>query len=334
MSFWNTGEVGRYDPLNKVWKVWSLPGAKSGCYAVYVDDQDKVWVSNWDANALQRFDPVTEKFESFASNKRRADVRQLNGRPGEVWGAESGHRPAGGGAGLKRRLCTAADRSCKFWQAASAFAGTRVSLAGETRIDRLIDKATALPTVAQRIAFISRALIGTPYLGYTLVGGPRKAERFVVRDDGFDCVTFCETVLAAARVFRARDFEPALRQSAIARAWSSGASAIIIFSTGANSTSRTACAVRSRCRAASREDAHHHARPRAAPHVAGGGAAREPDRASRSIATGDIIGFLSRRPGLDYFHTGFIVADAKGNSGCATPRAARAACSTIPSRTS
>ncbi|HVZ52794.1 MAG TPA: N-acetylmuramoyl-L-alanine amidase-like domain-containing protein, partial [Pseudolabrys sp.] len=31
------------------------------------------------------------------------------------------------------------------------------------------------------------------------------------------------------------------------------------------------------------------------------------------VATGDIIGFLSRRPGLDYFHTGFIVVDAKGD---------------------
>ncbi|HVZ54484.1 MAG TPA: N-acetylmuramoyl-L-alanine amidase-like domain-containing protein, partial [Pseudolabrys sp.] len=91
-------------------------------------------------------------------------------------------------------------------------AGPRVSLAGETRIDRLIDKASALPTMAQRIAFISRALIGAPYIGYTLVGGPHKAERFVVRDDGFDCVTFCETVLAAARVFRARDYEAALKQ--------------------------------------------------------------------------------------------------------------------------
>ena len=37
-----------------------------------------------------RFDPATEKFESFPSNKRRADVRQILGRPGEVWGAESG----------------------------------------------------------------------------------------------------------------------------------------------------------------------------------------------------------------------------------------------------
>ena len=30
------------------------------------------------------------------------------------------------------------------------------------------------------------------------------------------------------------------------------------------------------------------------------------------LMTGDIIGFLSERPGLDYFHTGFIIVDADG----------------------
>src|SRR3954470_24081559 len=90
VSFWNTGEVGRYDPLNKSWKVWAIPKSGSGCYAVYVDDKDKVWLTDWTNNAIVRFDPATETFESFPSSKRRADVRQLNGRPGEVWGAESG----------------------------------------------------------------------------------------------------------------------------------------------------------------------------------------------------------------------------------------------------
>jgi virginiamycin B lyase len=90
VSFWNTGEVGRYDPLNKAWRVWTLPQAKRGCYAVYVDDKDKVWLTDFEANAIVRFDPVSEKFESFPSNKRNASVRQILGKPGELWGAESG----------------------------------------------------------------------------------------------------------------------------------------------------------------------------------------------------------------------------------------------------
>ena len=32
-----------------------------------------------------------EKFESFPSDKRGAQVRQMLGRPGEAWGAESGN---------------------------------------------------------------------------------------------------------------------------------------------------------------------------------------------------------------------------------------------------
>ncbi|HET9616840.1 MAG TPA: lyase [Pseudolabrys sp.] len=90
VSFWNSGELGRYDPVNKTWKVWPLPKSKDGCYAVFVDDKDKVWVSDWPANALHRFDPATEKFETFASDKPRADVRQILGREHELWAAESG----------------------------------------------------------------------------------------------------------------------------------------------------------------------------------------------------------------------------------------------------
>ena len=90
VSFWNTGEVGRFDPGSKTWKVWSLPKSNEGCYAVYVDDKDMVWLSDWANNAIVRFDPVTEKFDSFVSDRRRADVRQILGRPGEMWAAESG----------------------------------------------------------------------------------------------------------------------------------------------------------------------------------------------------------------------------------------------------
>ena len=42
------------------------------------------------ANAIVRFDPVTEKFNAFPSDKPGANVRQLDGRPGETWGGESG----------------------------------------------------------------------------------------------------------------------------------------------------------------------------------------------------------------------------------------------------
>jgi virginiamycin B lyase len=90
VSLWNSGEVARYDPAAQSWKTWQLPGSTRGCYSVYVDDRDKVWLTDFAANAIVRFDPTTETFESFPSSKKNANVRQMLGRPGEAWGAESG----------------------------------------------------------------------------------------------------------------------------------------------------------------------------------------------------------------------------------------------------
>jgi virginiamycin B lyase len=88
-SEWNAGKLARYDPRDGSWQEWSLPGANPQPYAVYVDDQDKVWLSDFGANALHRFDPTTQTFSTFALPSANAAVRQLLGRPGEVWGAES-----------------------------------------------------------------------------------------------------------------------------------------------------------------------------------------------------------------------------------------------------
>jgi virginiamycin B lyase len=90
VSEWNSGHVSRYDPRANGWKTWKLPGDTPRAYAVYVDDRDTVWLSEWSANAMVRFDPETEKFETFPSDRRGANVRQILGRPGEVWAPESG----------------------------------------------------------------------------------------------------------------------------------------------------------------------------------------------------------------------------------------------------
>lgn len=90
ISYWNTGHVGKYDPATKNWREWKLPG-EARAYSVWVDEQDKVWLSDFESNALVRFDPVSETFKSFPSDQKDAQVRQILGRDGEVWGAESGN---------------------------------------------------------------------------------------------------------------------------------------------------------------------------------------------------------------------------------------------------
>jgi len=89
VSYWNTGQVGRFDPVHGSWREWRLPG-HAHVYAVWVDPDDKVWLTEWSTNAIVRFDPATETFASFASDRDYANVRELQGRAGETWGAESG----------------------------------------------------------------------------------------------------------------------------------------------------------------------------------------------------------------------------------------------------
>ncbi len=91
ISEWSSGQVSVYDPANKRWRQWKLPGERPRAYSVYVDERDQVWLTDFGANAIVRFDPASEKFTSFPSNERGANVRQMLGRPGEAWGAESGN---------------------------------------------------------------------------------------------------------------------------------------------------------------------------------------------------------------------------------------------------
>jgi virginiamycin B lyase len=90
VSEWNSGQVSRYSPASGAWQSWPLPGEEPEAYAVYVDDQDIVWLSDFGANAVVRFDPESATFESFAGSAEGANVRQIHGRPGEVWAPESG----------------------------------------------------------------------------------------------------------------------------------------------------------------------------------------------------------------------------------------------------
>jgi virginiamycin B lyase len=90
VSEWNAGKVAVYDPKSRRWREWRLPGDDPQPYAIYVDEADLVWLTDFGANALVRFDPISKRFESFRLRSPGANVRQLLGRPGELWGAESG----------------------------------------------------------------------------------------------------------------------------------------------------------------------------------------------------------------------------------------------------
>jgi virginiamycin B lyase len=90
ISEWNAGKVDMFDPATRQWREWRLPGSDPHAYAIFVDAHDIVWLSDWGANALVRFDPQREHFDVLALPRQHANVREMMGRPGEVWLSESG----------------------------------------------------------------------------------------------------------------------------------------------------------------------------------------------------------------------------------------------------
>jgi virginiamycin B lyase len=85
------GQIARFDASKNTWQAWRLPGDRPQPYGVYVDQHDFVWVSDFGAGTLLRFDPARGQFSRVAGQKSDVWIRQLLGRLGEVWGADSAH---------------------------------------------------------------------------------------------------------------------------------------------------------------------------------------------------------------------------------------------------
>lgn len=91
VSEWASGNLSVYDPRGMSWQVFRPPVENPRTYSVYVDDKDHVWITEWTSNAIMCFEPETKKWTSYPSNTPgAAAVRQMLGRRGEAWGAESG----------------------------------------------------------------------------------------------------------------------------------------------------------------------------------------------------------------------------------------------------
>ena len=182
------------------------------------------------------------------------------------------------------------------------------------RMTQLIEKAQSLPTAGQRIDFISHALIGAPYRSYTLIGGPRKAEKFVTRDDVFDCVTYCEAVLAAALVRKPADYDDMLRQIRYRDGVVAWRQRNHYFAQWCDNNIANNICTRVAMPGGFSIDKKLYWMPGlGAPRMAVAGIPCESLMANKSLlATGDVIAFMSPRPRLDYFHTGLIVMTPNG----------------------
>jgi virginiamycin B lyase len=91
ISEFRAGQIARFQPEKNAWQSLPLPDAHPQPYAIYVDEQDNIWVSDFGAGTLLDFDPASARFDRVAEQAGQLWIRQLLGRPGEVWGADSAH---------------------------------------------------------------------------------------------------------------------------------------------------------------------------------------------------------------------------------------------------
>jgi hypothetical protein len=201
-----------------------------------------------------------------------------------------------------------------FCAATALAAGFRPASAGEIRIGRLIDEAHGKGPISQRIDFISAALRGTRYEGYTLIGGPGRPEKFVVRDDAFDCVTFCETVLAAAISGDRGEFDSVLRTIRYhdgVVTWRERNH--YFFEWCQHNVENKTCRSLTVPGSVQIEKTVYWHKELGKRRFSMTVTPRSAFLAGKTmLARGDIVGFITQRPNLDYFHVGFIAFAKNG----------------------
>ena len=80
------------------------------------------------------------------------------------------------------------------------------------RVEQLLSKTEHDRSTGGRIDILSRHFLGHPYKSNPLIGSADTAEVFTASIDGFDCVTYIETIMALARASNVDDFVEWLRK--------------------------------------------------------------------------------------------------------------------------
>lgn len=180
-------------------------------------------------------------------------------------------------------------------------------------IQQLIDESVRLDSIGQRIERVSGRLIGRPYITRPLIGSPTTPEQLVTRTDGYDCVTFVETVLAIVRSRNTEEFAEhlvAIRYRGARVDWRSRLHYSTQWSAHQVSSGLLTSVVIPGTDMVFRSKTLHYVKglePLTANYQ------YYPKRLFNLIApallTGDIIFFVSGTNGLDTNHTGFVIRD-------------------------
>src|ERR1700732_1585260 len=79
-------------------------------------------------------------------------------------------------------------------------------------VEQLLSETKHVDSASRRIDFLSRQFLGHPYQPNPLIGSADTVEVFTASFDGFDCVTYIETIVALARASNVDDFTEWLRR--------------------------------------------------------------------------------------------------------------------------
>jgi virginiamycin B lyase len=85
----HTGELGRLDPRTGRMDVFDAPGGR-GPYGIASTPEGGIYYVSLAGSYMARIDTAKGTFRTFPLPSEGTRVRQLLGRKGEVWGAESG----------------------------------------------------------------------------------------------------------------------------------------------------------------------------------------------------------------------------------------------------
>src|SRR5262245_31972117 len=79
-------------------------------------------------------------------------------------------------------------------------------------VERVLDDVKSVSDMSSRLQSISRGFVGKPYTVNPLVGSADAPEVFTLSLDGFDCVTYMETVVAMAGARTSKDVVSRLKR--------------------------------------------------------------------------------------------------------------------------
>jgi hypothetical protein len=151
-------------------------------YAVYVDERDRVWVSDFGGNAMWSFEPRSEKFEKFTLARDSANVRQILGRKGEVWLPESGtehieHAGEDHDVVRHHRQRAAVRRGARQRLQADDAAGARLVVDHHRGVERLAQRRLAARVMASTPEPVALGRMNLTVPDWARAAGGRRARR-------------------------------------------------------------------------------------------------------------------------------------------------------------